>query len=157
MRPSSSRRGERTVPEIRTKRWNEPAEPGEGTRIFVARYRPRYLRKGQEPWSLWLKNLAPSRELHAAFYGKRGQRPITFCEYVRRYRKEMRAQTEAIRDLARRLLQGASLTLLCYCSTPARCHRSLLKDMIERAAAELAGGPRTLSDDRRGKELTAPS
>lgn len=128
--------------EIRTKRWNEPAESADGTRIFVARYRPPFLRKAEEPWDEWRKELAPSRELLAAWYGKGGRRKIAWEEYVRRYRKEMGAQQESIRELARRYLDGETLTLLCYCADASRCHRTLLKEMVEKAAARLGGKDR---------------
>ena len=94
--------------EIRTKRWNEPVEKADGTRIFVARYRPRYLRKGDEPWDERLVELAPSKELHAAWRGKRGQKPISFNEFTRRFRQEMKAQVASIGDLARRVLNLSS-------------------------------------------------
>jgi uncharacterized protein YeaO (DUF488 family) len=116
---------------IKTKRWNEPIEAADGIRIFVARYRPRYLRKGNEPWDEWLKKLAPSRELHAAWYGKGGQPAIGFDEFVTRYRKEMEAQQEVLSALAQRLLAGETITFLCYCADKSRCHRILLKDMVE--------------------------
>lgn len=120
--------------EILTKKWNEPVGARDGTRIFVARYRPRYLRKSDEPWDEWRKELAPSRELHAAWYGKGGRKPITFDEFVRRYGEEIKAQQDSIRKLAGRVLGGETLTLLCYCADASRCHRTLLKSMIELAA-----------------------
>ena len=125
--------------EIRTKKWNDPPSPDDGTRIFVARYWPRGLRKGEEPWDEWLIQLAPSRELHAAWYGKRGLGPISLDEYTKQYRQEMESQQEAIGRLARRLLNGETLTLLCYCADPTKCHRTLLKSMIEKAAEALSG------------------
>lgn len=117
--------------EIRTKIWNEPAEPSDGTRIFIARYRPRFLRKCDEPWDEWQKELAPSRELHAAWYGKQGKKPICFDEFVVRYKEEMKAQENSISTLAKRLGAGETLCLLCYCQDANRCHRTLLKAMIE--------------------------
>lgn len=122
--------------EIRTKRWNDPAESVDGTRIFVARYRPRFLRKSAEPWDEWSKGLAPSRDLHAAWYGKGEQRKIEWEEYVRRYRREMEAQQESICDLAGRHLGGETFTLLCYCADEARCHRALLKKLVEQEASK---------------------
>ena len=119
---------------IRTKRLKDPRNPQDGTRIFVARYRPRFLRKGAEPWDEWIKELAPSRELHATWYGKGGRKPISFEEFARRYEQEMQAQKETINKLARRALAGEAITLLCYCADEARCHRTLLKEMVEEAA-----------------------
>ncbi len=123
---------------IRTKRWNEPVEKVDGTRIFVARYRPRYLRKGDEPWDEQLVELAPSKELHAAWCGKRGQKPISFNEFTRRYRQEMEALAPCIRGLAQRVLSSEIITLLCFCKDASRCHRTLLKSMLEQAVSKLS-------------------
>ena len=93
--------------DISTKRWNDPLEPGDGTRILICRYRPRGLPKGEETWNVWKPELGPSKEL-----------------------------------LADQVLNGQFITLLCsaVCEREARCHRSLLKSLIERAieASKLA-------------------
>ena len=65
-----------------------PPEPEDGLRVLVCRYRPRGVRKDQEPWDAWMEDLGPSRELHAAFYGKE-EAPIGWPEYRRRYLDEM--------------------------------------------------------------------
>lgn len=121
---------------IKTKRWNDPAEPDDGFRLLICRYRPRALPKAKETWNAWWKELGPSKELHADFYGKHGP-PITLEEYVPRYLKEMEAQTERIAELARRVAAGETITLLCSsaCVDPAHCHRTLLRQLI---AKELA-------------------
>ena len=119
---------------IRTSRWNDPAEPGDGLRVLICRYRPRGLPKADETWDEWRKQLGPSPELHADFYGKHGP-PIGWKEYRRRYLKEMKDQKERIADLARRVAGGETITLLCSsaCVDAERCHRTLLKQLIEKA------------------------
>src|SRR5437773_1894207 len=97
---------------VKTKRWNEPAADDDGVRILVCRYRPRGVRKQDETWADWQPALAPSRELHAAWYGKNGPR-IEWSEFQTRYRKEMKAQQQAIDNLARRSRAGETLTMLC--------------------------------------------
>jgi len=116
---------------IKTRRWNDAAEPDDGLRLLVCRYRPRGLPKAKETWHEWWKDLGPSRELHAAFYGKSGK-PVTWAQYRVRYLREMRRQTGRIQSLARRVAGGESITLLCSsaCGDEARCHRSLLKELI---------------------------
>src|SRR5262249_31389328 len=57
---------------LRTKRWNDPIGPEDGFRLLICRYRPRGLKKAKETWQLWWKNLGPSVELHADYYGKNG-------------------------------------------------------------------------------------
>jgi uncharacterized protein YeaO (DUF488 family) len=120
---------------ITTRRWNDPAVPGEGHRLLICRYRPRGVRKQDETWDEWRKDLGPSVELHADYYGKRGP-PISLDVYRRRYLDEMNAQQDRIADLAQRLAGGEPLALLCSsaCVDPRRCHRTLLKELIEAAA-----------------------
>ena len=120
---------------IKTKRWNDARETSDGFRLLVCRYRPRGLPKKDETWDAWWKELGPSRELHADFYGKHGP-AIGWDEYRRRYLEEMHAQTERIRELGRRISEGETVTLLCSsaCVDGERCHRSLLKELIEREA-----------------------
>ena len=104
-------------------------------RLLVCRYRPRALPKVDETWDEWDPDLGPSRELHAAWYGKRGK-PPTLAEFCRRYEREMATQGERIGELARRVAAGETVTLLCSsaCTDAERCHRTLLKSLIERRA-----------------------
>jgi uncharacterized protein YeaO (DUF488 family) len=117
---------------IKTKRWNDPAEANDGFRLLICRYRPRALRKENETWDAWIKDLGPSRELHADFYGKNGP-PISMEDYRRRYLKEMEAQTSRIQQLADRVAAGETITLLCSsaCVNADHCHRTLLRGLIE--------------------------
>src|SRR4051812_11352241 len=126
---------------IKIKRWNDPCEPDDGLRILVCRYRPRALPKKDETWDLWWKQLGPSADLHAAVYGKNGD-PIPWDEFRRRYLDEMQEQTETLAVLVEKLNEGKTFTLLCSsaCVDPSRCHRSLLKELIEQLAASGAGG-----------------
>ena len=120
----------------------------DGTRIFVARYRPRYLRKGKEPWDEWHLELAPSRELHAVWYGKDGRSPISFEEFSRRYQEEMKSRQDIIIALARRFLQGETITLLCYCQDATKCHRTLLKVKIEEEIKRVSIAAREIDDSK---------
>jgi uncharacterized protein YeaO (DUF488 family) len=126
---------------IRTRRWNDPKKRGDGLRLLVCRYRPRALPKSEETWDLWWKHLGPSKELHAAFYGKHGD-AISWDEYRRRYLEEMKAQEESIDLLAEKVAAGKTITLLCSsaCTDAAHCHRTLLKQLIEERVAQAAKG-----------------
>jgi uncharacterized protein YeaO (DUF488 family) len=121
---------------IKTKRWNDPQEDDDGYRLLICRYRPRALPKAKETWDEWCRHLGPSRELHAAFYGKHGP-PITWEEYRRRYLEEMQQQQEPIAKLAARIAAGETITLLCSsaCEDASHCHRTLLKELIEQQVA----------------------
>lgn len=123
---------------LRTKRWNDPAEPDDGFRLLICRIRPRGVSKQQETWSAWWPDLGPSRGLLDAFHGKHGA-PLPWETYSARYLDEMTGaqQLWRIRDLARRAASGEAITLLCSsaCHDPARCHRTLLARLIEGGAA----------------------
>jgi uncharacterized protein YeaO (DUF488 family) len=116
---------------LKTKRWNDPREAADGFRVLICRFRPRGLRKGDETWDDWWKELAPSAPLLAAYHGKDAP-PISWEEYTRRYLLEMRRQTWRIEGLARKVADGDTVTLLCSsaCTDPARCHRTLLRDLV---------------------------
>jgi uncharacterized protein YeaO (DUF488 family) len=119
--------------EIRTKKWSDPIEKEDGTRILVARYRPRALPKKDETWTEWHKELGPSVELHAEYFGKGGRRKLTWDELAQRYQEEMAAQHASIKELADRVRGGETITLLCHCAQASHCHRSLLKELMESA------------------------
>lgn len=118
---------------IATKRWNEPALPADGKRVLVCRYRPRGVRREGEPWDVWVPELAPSPELHAAAYGKRGA-AISWAEYTERYLTEMRESRFWWRSYAEMVARGEAITLLCSsaCTDPTRCHRTLLRELLLR-------------------------
>jgi uncharacterized protein YeaO (DUF488 family) len=117
---------------LKTKRWNDPTEADDGFRVLICRYRPRALPKKDETWDAWYKDLGPSKDLHADFYGKHGE-PVGWEEYCRRFLEEMRDQRELIEGLAELVAEGKSITLLCSsaCEDAARCHRTVLKQLIE--------------------------
>jgi uncharacterized protein YeaO (DUF488 family) len=124
---------------IKTKTWDAPPEEDDGFRLLICRYRPRALPKKKETWKLWWSQLGPSKELHAAFYGKNDQPAINWETYRQRYLDEMKAQDESIAVLAEKVAAGLTLTLLCSsaCTDGTHCHRFLLKELIEAKLAEL--------------------
>ena len=132
---------------IRTKRWNNPVDPDDGLRLLITRYRPRGVRREDATWDDWWKDLAPSKELHADWYGKRGRR-ISIAEFEERYLKEMQGEAarSALAVLTEMHLAGKTITLLCYCADEQCCHRTLVKRLVETSAergAQVAGMPAT--------------
>lgn len=126
---------------VHSKRWNDPVSPQDGFRLLICLYRPRGVPKVSEPWDAWCNALAPSKELHAAVYGKSGP-AISFEEYTRRFLDEMSARRYWIDSFAARVRAGDTITLLCSsaCEDPARCHRTLVQRLIEAAAASSSSG-----------------
>jgi uncharacterized protein YeaO (DUF488 family) len=119
--------------EIRTRRWNDPARPGDGARILVTRYRPRGLRREDETWAEWWRELGPSAALHAAAYGK-SQPAIDAGTYRARYLAELAVDPGRfhLRALVNRVAAGETITLLCSsaCTDESRCHRSILAELV---------------------------
>jgi uncharacterized protein YeaO (DUF488 family) len=127
---------------IKTRRWNDLKEPDDGCRVLVCRFRPRGVSKADETWDVWIPDLGPSPQLHAAAYGK-GRSPLQWSGYRSAYLLEMRKQKPAIQELAKRLAAGETLTLLCSsaCEQESRCHRSLLKGLIEAEVQAMQNQP----------------
>ena len=121
---------------IGSKRWNDPVDDDDGTRILVCRYRPRGVSKANETWSEWHRELAPSEALHAAYYGKFDV-SITFDQYRTKFLDEMRSQRDALEQLAKRVGRGERVTLLCSsaCTDPKKCHRTLVIGLVEELVA----------------------
>jgi uncharacterized protein YeaO (DUF488 family) len=117
---------------LKIKRWNDPRKRDDGYRLLICRYRPRGVARQDETWDGWCTELAPSKELHADYYGKHGP-PIGWEAYRQRYLKEMEAQTDLIDELAALVAEGKTITLLCSsaCTDATHCHRTLLKHLIE--------------------------
>jgi uncharacterized protein YeaO (DUF488 family) len=116
---------------IRTRRWNDPPQKGDGTRILICRYRPRGLKKADETWDEWVADLGPSRELLADYHDEK----LTWAQYRARYLKEMAGARPDffVRALRQRAASGEGITLLCSsaCTDETHCHRTLLKSLIE--------------------------
>lgn len=127
---------------IRVVRLGSPRLPGEGVRLGTVRRPPRGVAKKDYArrnfYDVWLPDLAPSAEAvswaHAADWT-----PARWRQYVRRYLREMREPP------ARRLIAAlaalshqADFSIGCYCADAGRCHRSLLRGLLEDAGAVLA-------------------
>jgi uncharacterized protein YeaO (DUF488 family) len=99
---------------------------GDGKRILVMRLWPRGVRKTSI--DLWLKDVGTSRELIKLW--KAGK--ISWPEYEKRYYRDMKGelQKKLVKEIAGYTLEGP-ITLLCSCKDPNRCHRSLLKKLVE--------------------------
>jgi uncharacterized protein YeaO (DUF488 family) len=137
---------------VRTKRWNDPPSPEDGFRVLICRYRPRGVKKEDEPWDAFFPALAPSKGLHAAAYGKDGEK-ISFDDYSRAFREEMSPRGYWITGFAERVRRGETVTLLCSsaCTDDARCHRSIVKALIMDAAFPKPEAPRAAKVLRRKK------
>lgn len=136
---------------VRTKRWNDPRSPDDGFRVLICRYRPRGVKKSDEPWDVWCAALAPSKELHALAYGKTGEPPLPFQEYAQRFRAEMNTRGYWLDSFAKRVREGDTITLLCSsaCEDESSCHRSIVRELLESRAFPEAVRTATVRRGRR--------
>jgi uncharacterized protein YeaO (DUF488 family) len=87
-------------------------------------------------YDVWLPELAPSEALVKVALGARDER--TWQIFVKRYRAEMKRPPAArLLTLLAALSQDTALSVGCYCSDETRCHRSVLRTLLEEHGARL--------------------
>jgi len=126
---------------IHVVRLGSPRVPGEGLRLGTVRRPPRGVPKSEyasrDIYDLWLPDLAPSEALLKAALGARDER--AWRAFVRRYRAEMKEPPAArLLDLLAVFSQRADFSVGCYCADEARCHRSILRALLEEHGAVIA-------------------
>jgi uncharacterized protein YeaO (DUF488 family) len=97
----------------------------------------------KEEWShgnwfdLWLPELAPSAELVSWAMAE----PLDAARWKRfaaRYRREMKQpERQRLLQLLALLSRQTSFAVGCYCEDETRCHRSVLRELLDEAGAEL--------------------
>jgi uncharacterized protein YeaO (DUF488 family) len=126
---------------LRIVRLGEPRHAQEGTRIGTVRRPPRGVRKSRyaaDDWfDVWYPDIAPSAGLMT-----QGQVAATEPEwkrFVRAFKAEMNVPTaRRTLDLLAVLSHGSNLSIGCYCENEARCHRSVLRELLMKRGASLA-------------------
>jgi len=126
---------------IRVVRLGTARTPGEGTRIGTVRRPPRGVPKAKfaaDNWyDVWFPTLAPSvPAMHAA---QKANTERAWNAFKKKYRSEM-SQPEASRalDVLAALSRHADFSVGCYCEDEARCHRSVLRELLAERGALLA-------------------
>lgn len=122
-------------------RLGTPRLPREGTRIGTVRRLPRGVRKERyaaDDWfDVWYPELAPSAEL--VTQAKGAATAEEWRAFIRAFRAEMNEPApRRTLDLLAALSQGADFSLGCYCEEEARCHRSVLRELLAERGAKLA-------------------
>lgn len=122
-------------------RLGSPRKRGEGVRLGTVRRPPRGVPKSEFAtrnfYDVWLPHLAPSPALVALAQGS--EDPRTWRAFARKYRAEMREPDAArILDLLAALSHQTSFSLGCYCEQEARCHRSILKELLAERGADIS-------------------
>jgi uncharacterized protein YeaO (DUF488 family) len=125
---------------IRVVRLGSPRQRGEGLRLGTVRRPPRGVRRSdyaaQDWYDVWLPLLAPSPA--TLKLGQAADTASRWSAFARKYKAEMNAPAprQAIALLAA-LSHHADFSVGCYCADEARCHRSLLRQLLARHGASL--------------------
>mgnify|MGYP001032778944 FL=1 len=113
----------------------------EGLRIGTVRRPPRGVPKERfaaDDWyDVWYPELSPSPDLVSE--ALKARTDAEWDRFVRAFRKEMK-QPAASRtlDLLAALSRTANFSVGCYCENEARCHRSVLRDLLRERGADIA-------------------
>jgi uncharacterized protein YeaO (DUF488 family) len=113
---------------------------GEGLRIGTVRRPPRGVPKrdyaSQNWYDVWFPNLAPTSELMKL--GRAAESEKDWAAFVRKYRAEMAdSEKSRVLDLLAALSHATNFSVGCYCENEARCHRSILRELLAKRGAEL--------------------
>ena len=126
---------------VRIVRLGTPRHPDEGPRLGTVRRPPRGVPKSQfarrDFYDTWYPNLAPSAATMKL--GLAAETPAQWARFARAYHAEM-AKPDAARtiEMLALLSRHANFSVGCYCEDEARCHRSLLRALLERQGAQVA-------------------
>ena len=114
---------------------------GEGVRIGTVRRPPRGVRKSDfarlDYYDVWFPNLSPSAGLvNEALHAPDEKAWRSFC---RKFRREMSAPDRCRElDVLAALSHQTNFAIGCYCKDESRCHRSVLRKLLEERGAEVA-------------------
>lgn len=110
----------------------------EGLRIGTVRRPPRGVPRtefaSQNWYDVWFPNLAPGVEtMKLAQNAKTDKEWLAFAK---KYRAEMsRPENSRTLDLLAALSHRTNFSVGCYCENEARCHRSLLRELLREKGA----------------------
>jgi len=125
---------------IRVVRLGTKRATGEGTRLGTVRRPPRGVPKtrwARDDWfDVWFPTLAPSLPLMKRALAATTDRE--FAAFARSYRAEMsKPEPSHALDVLAALSQSAHFSVGCYCENEARCHRSILRELLAERGAKL--------------------
>jgi uncharacterized protein YeaO (DUF488 family) len=128
---------------IRVVRLGTPRRPGEGVRLGTVRRPPRGVKKEdigrRDYYDVWAPELAPSaplvkQALSTPWTEKR------WAMFAKKYRAEMRQPvSQRLIAILAALSARSSFSVGCYCENEARCHRSVLREILADAGAVMIG------------------
>lgn len=122
-------------------RLGTPRPPREGLRIGTVRRPPRGVPKSdfakRDFYDVWLPALSPTAGLVAVALKSRDD-PRGWKTFERKFRAEMKQPEAAhLLDLLAALSHQTNLAVGCYCEDEARCHRSILRQLLAARGADI--------------------
>lgn len=87
-------------------------------------------------YDVWLPQLSPSAELVAKALGAKTERE--WSGFVKAYRREMSEPDVArLLELLAAMSKTSAFSVGCYCEDEARCHRSVLRALLQERGADV--------------------
>ncbi len=126
---------------VRIVRLGSARSRGEGLRIGTVRRPPRGVPKSQyvaQNWfDVWFPELAPSARIVKLAQVARTERQ--WAAFAKSYRAEMAAAEKGrLLELLAAMSREANFSVGCYCADESRCHRSVLRTLLQEHGARLA-------------------
>jgi uncharacterized protein YeaO (DUF488 family) len=127
---------------IHVVRLGMPRQHEEGVRLGTVRRPPRGVRKEdvgpRDYFDIWVPELAPTPQL-VSWALSEPFTPKRWATFVRRYRAEMRKPAaQRLITLLAAFSARQNFSVGCYCADESRCHRSVLRELLQRAGAIMA-------------------
>ena len=125
---------------IRIVRLGSKREPQEGIRIGTVRRPPRGVPKAEfakrDYYDVWLPTLSPSAELVKSALAAETEK--AWQAFTRRYRSEMRKPDAVdVLNVLAAMSHTTNFSVGCYCEDETRCHRSVLRELLEEHGARV--------------------
>lgn len=126
---------------IRIVRLGAPRSSSEGLRVGTVRRPPRGVPKREfakrDFYDVWLPDLAPSARLVSSALA--AETEADWKKFEKRYRAEMsKPEPKRLLALLAALSRQTNLAVGCYCEDEARCHRSVLRELLVDHGADVA-------------------
>ena len=125
---------------IRIVRLGSPRRRNEGLRIGTVRRPPRGVRKedyaSKNIYDVWFPNLSPSEALLKEALAIDSEK--SWKAFKRKFMAEMKLpEVRRDLDLIAALSHQTNFAIGCYCKDESRCHRSILRELLEQRGAKV--------------------
>ena len=125
---------------IRIVRLGSPREDAEGLRLGTVRRPPRGVKKEdysrKDIYDVWFPNLSPSEALVKDAQAADNEK--SWKTFKRKFLSELKApEPSKDLDLLAALSHQTNMSIGCYCEDEARCHRSILRELLIKRGADV--------------------